>query len=174
MVKECVRISVLVGGLSLACLSATAQEVVHALVGTVNGVDAKAKTITILTDDGSSGTFKDMTDDHAAIEFDKDIRSESTAADEFNKKSGARVIVYYYGYGDLPHRSCLAEPRGRPIHQEQRNGGQVPTWAAPAYRSRTRRDPSTNSGSPTTPLPKLDRVRQKVSSSIRVRAITYA
>jgi hypothetical protein len=41
-----------------------------------------------------------MTGSRTSIEFDKNIRTEATAADEFKKK-GARVIVFYYGAGDV-------------------------------------------------------------------------
>jgi len=74
--------------------------VVHALAGTVTSIDAAAKTIAINTDDGSSGTFKDMTSSNTQILFEKNIRTDATASDEF-KKSGVRVIVYYYGIGSV-------------------------------------------------------------------------
>jgi hypothetical protein len=85
--------------LSLVSLAAHAQEVVHALTGTVNHIDPATKTITVLTDDGSDGTFRDMTVARTSINFDKNIRNESVAADDF-KSNGARVIVYYYGLGE--------------------------------------------------------------------------
>jgi hypothetical protein len=52
----------------------------------------------IITDDGSSGSFKDVTDNHASIEFDKKIRADTTPADAYKNKN-TRVIVYYYGEG---------------------------------------------------------------------------
>jgi len=88
------------GCFSLAAVCATAQEVVHALTGTVNNINLTARTITVITDDGSDGTFKDLTNPKAAIEFDKDIRTDATAADEF-QKTGVHVIVYYYGFGTV-------------------------------------------------------------------------
>jgi len=100
MLRGFLRVSILVGCFSVASLAATAQEVVHALTGTVNSINLTAKTITVITDDGSYGIFKDMSTSHASIEFDKNIRTDSTAADEF-KKSGERVIVYYYGFGTV-------------------------------------------------------------------------
>ncbi|MGD0631391.1 MAG: hypothetical protein ABR987_18840 [Terracidiphilus sp.] len=84
----------------LVSLAATAQEVVHALTGVVNNIDSTAKTITVITDDGSDGTFQDMTGSRNSIAFDKTIRTEATAANEFKKK-GARVIVFYYGTGEM-------------------------------------------------------------------------
>lgn len=100
MQRWILRTCILAGCFSLASLSATAQEVVHALVGTVISISPAAKTVTVKTDDGSNGVFKDMTNSNTKIEFDKSIRSDATAADEF-KKSGARAIIYYFGIGDM-------------------------------------------------------------------------
>jgi hypothetical protein len=46
--------------LGFSCRAALAQEVVHALTGTVSSVDPTSKTITMFLDSGSQGTFKDM------------------------------------------------------------------------------------------------------------------
>jgi hypothetical protein len=100
MLRLFLRTCILVGCFSLVSLAATAQEVVHALSGTITSIDASAKTITVNTDDGSQGLFKDMTDSNIQIEFDPNIRKDTTAADEF-QKSGVRVIVYYFGTGDI-------------------------------------------------------------------------
>ncbi len=54
------KLCLIVGCFSLATLSATAQEVVHALCGTVRSIDSSAKTITVSTDDGSEGLFRDF------------------------------------------------------------------------------------------------------------------
>jgi hypothetical protein len=91
---------VLAGCVSSASVFGCAQEVVHALSGTVNSINLNAKTITIVTDDGSPGTFKAMTDPRTPVEFDKTLRADTTAADAFNTK-GARVIVFYFGYSDV-------------------------------------------------------------------------
>jgi hypothetical protein len=100
MSRALLRIVLLAGCFSLVSLAATAQEVVHALTGIVNNINSAAKTIAVITDDGSDGIFQDMTGSRTSIEFDKNIRTEATAADEFKKK-GARVIVFYYGAGDV-------------------------------------------------------------------------
>ena len=47
------KVYLLVGYFFLATLAATAQEVVHALIGTVSSINPAAKTITVKTDDGS-------------------------------------------------------------------------------------------------------------------------
>jgi hypothetical protein len=100
MLRWFLRTCILVGCFSLVSLAATAQEVVHALAGTVSSINATAKTITVKTDDGSEGLFKDMTDSKTPIDFDSNIRRDATAAVEF-QKSGARVIVYYFGFGGV-------------------------------------------------------------------------
>jgi hypothetical protein len=97
MLRKIVCISVLAGSISFVSLAAAAQEVVHALAGTVISIDAAAKTITIKTDDGSEGLFNDMTGSKTPVEFDPNIRKDATVASEF-KNSGVRVIVYYFGY----------------------------------------------------------------------------
>ncbi len=100
MPRGFLRITILAGCILLASLAATAQEVVNALVGTVRYIDTAAKTITITQDDGSDAEFKDLINSKATIEFDPAIRTDATAADEF-KKSGERVIVYYFGAGEV-------------------------------------------------------------------------
>jgi hypothetical protein len=84
----------------LASFAATAQEVVHALVGTITSINSNAKTIGVRSDDGAEGQFKDMLHSHYKIPFDKNSRTDAAAADSF-KNSGERAIVYYFGVGDL-------------------------------------------------------------------------
>jgi hypothetical protein len=98
MLKSLVKILMLVGCLALASRVATAQEIVHALTGTVSSIDAGAKTIEIATDDGSDGTFHFMADPHTPLKFDRGIRNDATAAGDF-KTQGAHVVVYYFGAG---------------------------------------------------------------------------
>ena len=89
----------LAGYCSLCTLAATAQEVVHALTGTVTSMNP-GKTIEVDTDDGSEVEFKDLTKSNIPLEFEKDLRAQAASADSFNTK-GAQVIVYYFGEGDL-------------------------------------------------------------------------
>jgi glycerate kinase len=89
----------LVGCCLLTTFSATAQEVVHALCGTVRSINSTAKTITVATDDGSEGLFQDFTKSNVSLDFDKKIRAEATTANAFTK-NGVRVIVYYFGNSD--------------------------------------------------------------------------
>ncbi|MGA3131933.1 MAG: hypothetical protein ABSD59_14095 [Terracidiphilus sp.] len=70
------------------------------MTGTVNNINLTAKTITIVADDGSDGTFKDFTNSDTRIDFDKRIRAGATEVDTFNKKD-AYVIVFYFGEGNM-------------------------------------------------------------------------
>lgn len=86
------------------CLSgvsrvATAQEVVHALTGTVSSIDAADKTITMFLDGGTQGIFRDMTNQKVSLSVDKKVLADTTTPDEF-KRSGAYVIVFYFGGSD--------------------------------------------------------------------------
>ena len=80
-------------------MSASAQQVVHALTGTVSQIDDLSKTIILFQDNGSEGQFKDMTNGKVHIVFDKKITLD-TAPAESTKKKGAYVIVFYYGDND--------------------------------------------------------------------------
>lgn len=84
------------GCLVSAPVSSVAQEVVHALTGTVSSINNVAKTITVLQDNGSRGVFQDLANTKTRISFDKRIAAETTAADAFNT-SGAYAIVFYVG-----------------------------------------------------------------------------
>lgn len=88
------------GWLVSACLvftvSAAAQEIVHALSGTVMSVNPQAKTIQINTDDGSGGQFNLTSNPHATLDFNKDVKGEVKPATTFDK-SNTEVVVFYYG-----------------------------------------------------------------------------
>lgn len=87
-----------VGALALGTLlvaPATAQEVVHALSGTLTKVNRQARTIQVRTNDGSEGVFnfpRQGTD----MDFDRDVKQETTPVASFSKQAGT-VIVFYYG-----------------------------------------------------------------------------
>jgi outer membrane lipoprotein-sorting protein len=99
MRRGCFKVCLLVGCFLPAAFAATAQEVVHALWGTVRSINSTAKTITVATDDGSEGLFQDFTKSNISLDFDKKIRAEATTANAFTK-NGVRVIVYYFGNSD--------------------------------------------------------------------------
>ena len=93
------RACFIAGCLGSSSVAASAQEVIHALTGTVSSIDVGGKTLTLFQDSGSSAVFKDMTSGKIPISFDKKIRAQTTAADDFQKK-GAYAIVFYYGADD--------------------------------------------------------------------------
>jgi uncharacterized protein YrzB (UPF0473 family) len=69
------------------------------LCGTVRSINSTAHTITVDTDDGSEGFFKDLTNTSVSLDFDKRIRAD-TAAAAFTK-NGVRAIVFYFGDSDV-------------------------------------------------------------------------
>ncbi|MGA7109792.1 MAG: hypothetical protein WBV28_14405 [Terracidiphilus sp.] len=85
--------------LGSSCCAAGAQQVVHALTGTVSAIDPADKTITVFLDGGSQDVFKDLTNSKVPGSLDKRILADSTAVDAFKKK-GAYVIVFYFGGRD--------------------------------------------------------------------------
>lgn len=99
MLRTAVCGCVFAGCLGFFAVAAPAQQVVHALTGTVSSIDNMAKTLVVFQDNGSQGEFKDQTSEKAHLAFDKKIALEATRADDFKKK-GAYVIVFYYGDND--------------------------------------------------------------------------
>src|ERR1035441_2132094 len=85
--------------LGLTCHVAMAQEVVHALTGTVSSIDPVGKTITVFLDGGSQGVLKGMANSKTSLSVDKKLLAAATTADAFNK-NGAYVIVFYFGGTD--------------------------------------------------------------------------
>jgi hypothetical protein len=94
------RLCLVAGCFSLATLGGNGQEIVHALTGTVSGINPNAKTITVFTDNRSEGHFECWTNLNTRITFDKKLRSDAIPADAFREK-GAYVIVFYFGTGDV-------------------------------------------------------------------------
>jgi hypothetical protein len=99
-VRDTLKTLILLGCILSVAVAATAQEVVHALTGTVRSIDPASKTITIFTDNGSEGLFKDLTNPKLKVDFDKKLRTDASTADTF-KGEGAYVIVFYFGDGDV-------------------------------------------------------------------------
>jgi len=89
----CMGLSCCIG---LSVVSAAAQQVVHALTGTVSSINAAGKTILVFQDNGTQSEFTDGTDSKARLSIDKKVALETTAADVF-KRTGAYVVVLYYG-----------------------------------------------------------------------------
>lgn len=87
------------GCLGSVTVAAHAQEVVHALTGTVSSIDSASKTLTVFQDNGTQGQFKDGTGGKTRFSFDKKVAMDTTPADDFKGK-GAYVIVFYFGDND--------------------------------------------------------------------------
>lgn len=78
---------------------AAAQEVVHALSGTVEKIDPAAKTLLLKTTDGSEGLFQ-LPLPGVNMEFDREVKERTTPAAAFTK-TGTEIILYFYGNGDV-------------------------------------------------------------------------
>jgi hypothetical protein len=100
MKKEWFRTCLFAACFALVTTMVHAQERVHALSGTVTSINAKIGMIDVDTDDGSSGHFRWMKTPGPAVEFDKMVSADATAADKFTT-NGHHVIVYYYGEGTV-------------------------------------------------------------------------
>jgi hypothetical protein len=87
--------------LGCAGVVAGAQEVIHAMTGSIRSIDAAQKSFTLFRDSGSLITFKDATGSKIRIANDAKILSDATTARAFDKKD-AYVIVFYYGITDNP------------------------------------------------------------------------
>ena len=84
---------------SATCLAASAQEVIHALEGTVQNINQKAGNITITNNNGTGGIFTDASAKVTTQALDKDLRADTVPATQFNSK-GNDVVVLYEGFGD--------------------------------------------------------------------------
>lgn len=85
MLNGVLKALIFVACLELASVTGAAQEIVHALTGTVSSIDVSAKTINVYTDNRSDGLFKDKT---SAV--------SSTASDKLAMK-GKYAIIFYTG-----------------------------------------------------------------------------
>ena len=88
--------SIAVSGCLGFAVPATAQQVVHALTGTVSSINSANKTISVFQDNGIQGEFSDGTDSKTRLSIDKKVSLDTTAAEVF-KKTDAYVVVLYYG-----------------------------------------------------------------------------
>ena len=108
MRRECFKCVFLIGCWLLVTFPAQAQEVVHALYGTVRSTNSTDMTITIVTDNGASALFKEMTKPGVPLDFDKRIRAEASVPD-VSTQNGDHVIVYYFGSGDVQTAVALKD-----------------------------------------------------------------
>src|SRR5215469_12997751 len=98
--RRAASICCVVAGFILAGgFTASAQEVIHALTGTVKSIDPAERSITVLQDNGTTVVYQARADKKTPASFDKRVAAGSTAADQF-KKEGQYAIVFYYGNDD--------------------------------------------------------------------------
>lgn len=81
------------------CSAASAQAVVHALGGTLQDVSAAANSLTLTTDDGSSGAFELPSKPGPNFNLDKELQA-GTSAPDTAKGDGSHVILYYVWQGE--------------------------------------------------------------------------
>ena len=92
------HVCLFVGALSFTA-AANAQQIVHALAGTVTAVHPASNTIQVATDDGSQGLFDVMTKKDVLLDFEKNVKAMTTPAIAFTK-AHCQVVVFYYGDDD--------------------------------------------------------------------------
>ncbi len=99
MFRALVNFCVLAGCVVCFPVSMAAQQVVHALTGTVSSINKAGQTVAVLQDVGGSGVFQNPANPRQRVSLDKKIEPGTVAADVF-KDDGAYVIVFYYGGSD--------------------------------------------------------------------------
>jgi hypothetical protein len=99
MLRAFVKFCALSGCIVSLSVSMTAQQVVHALTGTVSSINKASQTVAVLQDVGGDSVFQSPSGSKAHVAFDKKIEAGTIAADAF-KEDGAYVIVFYYGGSD--------------------------------------------------------------------------
>ena len=77
--------------------SAGAQQMVHAMTGTVSAADAAQRTFTLKADNGNTMFFQAQGKQEKEVRFDKDLQSQATDAAAASAV-GTHVLVFYYGY----------------------------------------------------------------------------
>jgi hypothetical protein len=82
--------------LAFAQPSLLAQEIVHAMVGTVTEVDPTTSSITLQLSDRASASFDFKPNLSAPVSFNKILREEPETASKLPTMA-THVIVYYYG-----------------------------------------------------------------------------
>jgi len=97
--KPLSRAVLLTSCLFLAVSIAKAQQMVHAVSGTVTTIHPKIQMTDLETDDGSPGSFH-WTKPGVAMNFDKTVSADTVTADKFTALQ-AHVIGFYYYEGDV-------------------------------------------------------------------------
>lgn len=82
--------------------AASAQQIVHALSGSLVKIDGQNKTLEINTNDGSEGAFTFSSSSTIDVDFDRDVKAHAAPIASFQKPADApaeQVVVFFYGNG---------------------------------------------------------------------------
>ena len=111
MLKAFVGTCAVICSIAAISIPSSAQEIIHALTGTVSSIDTASKSITVFQDAGTRPvTYQLWNNSKTRIAFDKRIQPETVAATKFDKQ-GAYVIVFYFG-GDSDRTAVALESLG--------------------------------------------------------------
>lgn len=88
-----------IAALCLVALPACAQQMVHAMSGTVASVMPNLKMIEVTTTDGGDSHFQWVRSSKDRLNFDKSVSDDATPVNASAVK-GDHIIVYYIGDGD--------------------------------------------------------------------------
>ena len=136
--KKFLSISMFVGSILFLPFQLRAQEIVHALCGTVSSINTANNTITLFKDTGSPATFFVKSSSSTRIAFDKKVADEVTAAKEFQKQ-GAYVILFYYGIQENLTAVAVKNLGAGPILIHHRRSHRMESTRSDSFRSRQRR-----------------------------------
>jgi hypothetical protein len=95
-------------GLGLLAATGSAQEIIHALTGTVRSISSPDKSFVIFQDSSHQKTFKGSENAKARAALHKKLGEETISVSEL-KTEGAYVIVFYYGSDDEPTAVALKD-----------------------------------------------------------------
>jgi hypothetical protein len=96
MLKILMKTGLLATSFALALSVAQAQQIIHAVSGTVRALNPNIQMLEVTTDDGSSGHFRWLRKSDGPIQFDKTVSAEATPPDKLTT-TGNHIIVYYFG-----------------------------------------------------------------------------
>jgi hypothetical protein len=99
MLRAFVRVCLL-SSLAVFPIVSNAQELIHAITGTVASINSGSKTISVLQDNGTQAEYQLNMNAKTRIAFDKRIEAQSTAAGTFDKQGAYAIVFFYYGKGD--------------------------------------------------------------------------
>lgn len=124
MFRIAFRFTFVLAALGLLAPSASpAQEIVHAMIGTVSSIDSGAKTITLLQGT-SHQVFKATVNPSVRLAFDKKMAESTQPAANF-QTLGAYVVVLYFGGAESQTAVALRSLGKGPFSS---TSGEVSSW----------------------------------------------